>query len=72
MFQITGLSIVTQPFVQAQIKENTKAQRHWVCKGNSSVIGEFTAKRSSNAENVSIDDVIMCTLHLASFANDFS
>ena len=35
--QITNVSIVfTQPFVQAQIKENIKAPRHlpfWVAKG---------------------------------------
>ena len=27
--QITSLSIVTQPFIQTQIKENIKAPRHW-------------------------------------------
>ena len=27
--QITSLTIVTQPFIQAQIKENIKAPRHW-------------------------------------------
>ena len=48
--------LFTQPFIQVQIKENTKAPRHWpLCR-------EFTevpAQRASNAENVSIDDVIM-------------
>ena len=27
--QITGVSIVAQSFVQAQIKEHIKAPRHW-------------------------------------------
>ena len=52
--EITGVSLVTQPFVQTQIEENIKAPRHWwLC-------GEFTgdwwilAQRASNAENVSI------------------
>ena len=27
--QITSLTIFTQPLIQAQIKENTKAPRHW-------------------------------------------
>ena len=33
-FQITGVSIV-KPFVQAQIKENIKAPRHWPLWGES-------------------------------------
>ena len=43
-----------QPFVQAQIKENIKAPRHWP------LCGEFTgdrwipSQRASNAENISI------------------
>ena len=28
-FQITGVSTVVQPFVQAQMKGNIKAPRHW-------------------------------------------
>ena len=44
--QITRL--VTQPFIQAQIKENIKASRH------SPVAGEFPAHLASNAENVPI------------------
>ena len=47
--QITSL---TQPFIQAQIKENNKAQRHWPLWGE--ITGEFPAQRASNAENVSI------------------
>ena len=27
--QITSRAIFTQPFIQAQIKENIKAPRHW-------------------------------------------
>ena len=44
--QITSFTF-TQPFIQSQIKEN------------SPVTGEFPAQRGSNAENISIDDVIM-------------
>ena len=46
--------LFTQPFIQAQIKENIKAPRHW------RFPGEFTGDRwiphtkASNAENVSI------------------
>ena len=44
----------TQPFIQAQIKENIKSPRHWP------LCGEFTGNRwiprtiASNAEKVSI------------------
>ena len=58
--QITGLSAVTQLFVQTKMKENIKAPRHWP------LWGEFTGdqwiprtKRASDAENVSIS----CTSH---------
>ena len=37
--QITNLTIVTQPFIQTQIKENIKAPRHWP------LCGEFTGDR---------------------------
>ena len=47
--------LFTQPFIQAQIKKNTKAQRHLpLCGGNSSVTGEFPAQKDSGAEKVSI------------------
>ena len=46
--------LFTRTFIQAQIKENTKAPRHWPLCGNSQVTGEFPAQMSSNAENVSI------------------
>ena len=47
--QINGVS-----FVQAQIKENIKAPRHWALWGDPSVTGGFPSQRASNAENVSI------------------
>ena len=44
--------LFTQPFIQAQIKENIKAPGHWpLCR---EFTGEFPAQRASNAENVSI------------------
>ena len=46
--QITASRLFTQPFIQAQIKENIKAPRHWP------LCGEFTAQMASNADNVSI------------------
>ena len=50
--EITGVSLVTQPFVHTQINENIKAPRHWPLWGE--VTGEFAAQRASNVENVSI------------------
>ena len=38
-YQITSLTIVSQPFIQAQIKENIKAPRLWP------FWGEFTDDR---------------------------
>ena len=52
--QITSLTIVIQPFIQAQIKENIKLRVTSLCEGNSPVTGEFPAQRASDAENVSI------------------
>ena len=43
-----------QSFIQAQIKENIKAPRHWPLCGEFTGTGEFPAQRASNAENVSI------------------
>ena len=64
--------LFTQPFIQAQIKENIEAPRHWP------LCGEFTGdqwiprKMASNTENVSIwwrhhvnrliDSIDMCTV----------
>ena len=46
--------LLTQPFIQAKIKENIKALRHGLFEGNSPVTVEFRTQRVSNAENVSI------------------
>ena len=53
-FKLLASRLFTQSFIQAQIKQNIKAPRHWP------LCGEFTgdrwipAQRASNAENVSI------------------
>ena len=46
--------LFTQLFIQAQIKENIKAPRHWPLCGEFPGTGEFPAQMASNAENVSI------------------
>ena len=48
---ITSLMIA---FIQAQIKENIKAPRHWPLCGEFTGTGEFPTQMASNAENVSI------------------
>ena len=50
----SAFRLLTQPYVQAQIKENITDPRHWLCDGNSPVTGEFPAQKTSNAEDVSI------------------
>ena len=40
-------------------KNTSKLRATGLCAGNSPVTGEFPAQMASNAENVSIDDVIM-------------
>ena len=52
--QITSLTVFTQSFIRAQIKENIKAPRHWPVCGEVTGTGEFPAQWASNAENVSI------------------
>ena len=52
--QITSLTIVYSIVIQAQIKENIKAPRHWPLCGEFTGTGEFPTQRASNAENVSI------------------
>ena len=52
--QITSLKMFIQLFIQAQIKENIKAQRHWPLWGEFTGDWEFPAQRASYAENVSI------------------
>ena len=54
VFQITSLTIVYSSFIQAQIKENIKAPRHWLLCGEFTRTGEFPAQMASNMENVSI------------------
>ena len=44
--------LFTQPFIQAQIRENITAPRHWPLCGE--FTGEFPTQRASNAEIVSI------------------
>ena len=46
--------LFTQPFIQAQIKENIKLRVTGLCAGTSSVTCDFPAQMASNAENVSI------------------
>ena len=44
--------LFTEPFIRAQIKEIIKAPRHWPLGGE--FTGDFPAKMTSNAKNVSI------------------
>ena len=46
--------LFTQPFIQAEIKENIKAPRNWPLCGEFTGTGEFPAQMASNVENVSI------------------
>ena len=46
--------LFTRSFIEAQIKENIKAPRHWPLCGEFTGTGEFPAQRASNAENGSI------------------
>ena len=43
-----------QSFIQAEIKENIKAPRHWPLCGEVTGTSEFPEQMDSNAENVSI------------------
>ena len=52
--QITRLTIVNSLFIQAQIKENIQAPRHWPLYGDSPVAGEFPVQMVSHAEDISI------------------
>ena len=52
--QITSLMIVYSTFIQAQIKENIIAPRHWPLRGIHRWPVNSPAQRASNAENVSI------------------
>ena len=46
--------LFTQSFIQAQIKENIKALRHWPLRVEFIVTDEFPAQMTGNAGNVSI------------------
>ena len=70
--QITSLTIVYSTVIRAQIKENIKAPRHWPLCGEFTGTGEFLARIASNAENVSIDDVIMSWQGYQTVAECFS
>ena len=59
--QITGVSIVFQPFVQVQIKETSKLRVTGLCEGNSPVNLQFSAQTVSNAEMFPFDGIIMDT-----------
>ena len=48
------LPLFIQAFILAQIKENTKAPRHWPFCGEFTGTSEFTTQMASNGENVSI------------------
>ena len=52
--QITSLTIVYSTVIQAPIKENIKAPRHWPLCGTSPGPVNSTTQRAGNAENVSI------------------
>ena len=56
--EITSLTIVYSTFIQAQIKENTKALRHWPWCGESTGTDEFPAQRATR-KMFPFDDVIM-------------
>ena len=51
--------LFSEPFIQAEIKENIKAPRHWPLCGEVTGTGEFHAQMASNTENVPFDDIIM-------------
>ena len=52
--EITSITILYSTVIQAQIKENGKAPRHWPLCGEFTGTGDFPAQRASNAEYVSI------------------
>ena len=60
--QITSLMIVySTVYSYADQKKISKLRVTGLCAGNSPAAGEFPAQMASNAENVSIDDVIIIT-----------
>ena len=57
--QITDLSRVCPIVYSGRLKKTTKLRVTGLCGGNSPVTGEYP-QRVSNAENIPIDDVIIC------------
>ena len=55
--QIT--SIITQPFIQTQIKQTPKLRVTGLCAWNSSGTGEFPTHMASKGKMFPYDDVIM-------------
>ena len=60
-----------QRFIQAQIKENIKAPRHWPLCGEFPGTGEFPAQRASNAGKCCHLMTSSCLLPLRFFSNNF-
>ena len=60
-FQITSLAVVYSTVYSGADKKTSKLRITGLCGGNSPVTGVFPAQMASNAENGSIDDVIMNT-----------
>ena len=56
---ITSLTIVYSIVYSGADQRNLKPPLHWPLCGDSPGTGEFPTQMASNAENVSIDDVIM-------------
>ena len=56
------IDLFAQPFVQAQIKENIKAPRHWLCEENLPVTSGVPSQRASNRKMFPHDDIIMINL----------
>ena len=54
MSQITSLTIVYSTIYSDRSKKTSRLHITGLCEGNSSVTGEFSAQRASNAENASI------------------
>ena len=57
--QITSLTMLTQLFIQSQIKENIKAPRHWPLLGEFSGDWWIPDKGPVTRKMISFDDVIM-------------
>ena len=70
--QLTSLTIaLLNRWFRRWSNETSKLRVTSLCEGNSPVTGEFPAQRASNAENVSIDDVIMSVWEIMFQENTF-